>query len=150
MHLELGHLPAAIYSEVLVPPAVVAELVIPVPGLKPFHTASVAGLRVVAPSNGALVAELRMSLDPGEAEAIALAMEVHASAILIDERAGRQAALRKGLTPIGVLGLLARAKHDRLVAAVAPLITRLEKELSFRVSASLREAVLRAAGEAKP
>ena len=40
-------------------------------------------------------------LDPGESEAIALAEEVHADLVLMDEQAGRQEAVRRGLRVAG-------------------------------------------------
>jgi predicted nucleic acid-binding protein len=51
-----------------------------------------------------------MELDNGEAEAIALAVEIQADRILIDERRGRKKAIELSLRPIGVLGILLRAK----------------------------------------
>mgnify|MGYP001767929126 CR=1 FL=1 len=48
-------------------------------------------------------------LDGGESEAIALAIELSADLILIDERKGTEAARRLGLTTIGVLGVLLEA-----------------------------------------
>lgn len=40
-------------------------------------------------------------LDAGEAEAIALALEIHASAVLLDERLGSEVARNSGLEAIG-------------------------------------------------
>ena len=47
--------------------------------------------------NGSLVTVLRRDLDRGEAEAIALALELQAGLVLLDEREGRRAAERLGL-----------------------------------------------------
>jgi predicted nucleic acid-binding protein len=47
-----------------------------------------------------------LDVDPGELEAICLAQEISATAILMDDRAGRSAAIRCGLAVIGTLGLL--------------------------------------------
>src|SRR5207244_3804846 len=77
------------------------------------------------PTDAARVAELRTRLDPGEAEAIVLALELKADALLIDERRGRQVAAQLGLRPIGVLGVLAAAKSRNLIPAVAPLVEQL-------------------------
>ncbi len=56
-------------------------------------------------------------------------------------------AKRLGLLPIGVLGTLVRAKQRGLITAVAPSIDRLERELGFFISASLRAQILQSAGE---
>ena len=86
-------------------------------------------------------------LDRGEAEALALAVEMHADAVLIDKAAGRHAALELGLTPVGVLGILVRAKRYGQLAAVAPVIDALLARAQFRVSPELLREVLRMAGE---
>jgi predicted nucleic acid-binding protein len=56
-------------------------------------------------------------------------------------------AKRLGLSPIGVLGLLVRAKQRGLVTLVQPLLDQLENDLGFFISRSLRSEILRLAGE---
>ncbi len=54
-------------------------------------------------------------LDPGEADAIALAKELRADALLIDERQGRLIAKREGLTVYGTIGVLEAAAAQGLL-----------------------------------
>ncbi|MBE0699977.1 MAG: DUF3368 domain-containing protein, partial [Anaerolineaceae bacterium] len=54
--------------------------------------------------NEALVISLQSDLDRGEAETIALALEIKSNLVLLDEREGRHAAERLGLKKVGVLG----------------------------------------------
>lgn len=71
-------------------------------------------------------------LDLGESEAIALAAEMHADVVLMDEQAGRQEAVRRGLRVAGTLSILDEAEQAGLVnfeGAVAEL-----QKTSFRVS----------------
>src|SRR6185369_16354315 len=71
-------------------------------------------------------------LDPGEMEAIALATEVNADLVLIDEQAGRKEALRKGLKVAGTLAVLDEADREKLIVfddAIADL-----RKTSFRIS----------------
>jgi len=55
-------------------------------------------------------------LDAGEAEAIALAEEIHAERIAIDETHGRRIAEAHGLEVIGTLGILREAAHLNLLS----------------------------------
>ncbi|HLG96676.1 MAG TPA: hypothetical protein VKX49_10240 [Bryobacteraceae bacterium] len=75
---------------------------------------------------------IAVRLDSGESEAIALAAEVHADVLIIDEQAGRQEAVRRGLRVAGTLSILDDGEQAGLVnfdAAVAEL-----RKASFRVS----------------
>jgi predicted nucleic acid-binding protein len=72
-------------------------------------------------------AGLLADLDRGEAEVIALAQELDADLVIMDERLARRHARRLGLTLTGTLGVLLRAKHLGHVKAVAPLIDQLRR-----------------------
>ncbi len=52
---------------------------------------------------------LSLDVDAGELEAICLAQEIKAAAVLMDDRAGRNAARQCGLAVIGTIGLLEQA-----------------------------------------
>ena len=90
---------------------------------------------------------LAATLDPGEAEAIALALEVSADLILMDERDGRTAAERAGLQVTGVIGVLLRAKIDGKIQLIKPEIEELRTRARFFLSARLQEKALEIAGE---
>ncbi len=84
-------------------------------------------------------------LDPGEAEAIALAKELSAVA-LIDERAARAVATRENISCIGSLYVLIKAKQKKLIPAVAPLLNRL-LDHGYHLSGSLVNYVLETCDE---
>ena len=67
--------------------------------------------------NEMVVRALQGELDHGEAAALALAVELQADVVLIDERRARAVASRLGLNVVGVLGVLVEAKHKALGAA---------------------------------
>ena len=78
-------------------------------------------------------------LHPGERDAISLALEVRANAVLMDERHGRQEAKKRGLTVIGTLGVLTAAHECGLI----DLITALDslRQTSFHVSPKLLASI---------
>jgi predicted nucleic acid-binding protein len=96
-----------LYSSVLIPPAVAAELssTETPAAVTGFIRDLPAWLEIRAPSR----VDSSLGLDAGETEAIALAAEQGIEAILMDERKGRRVALRRGLTPVGTLAILERA-----------------------------------------
>lgn len=96
---------------------------------------------------GKIARLLATTLDPGEAEAIALALELSADLILLDDRDGRQAAEHAGLRVTGVLGVLLRAKNDGQIERVRPEVEALRTRAGFFLSARLEEEVLEIAGE---
>lgn len=98
-------------------------------------------------SNRQLVRSLRQELDPGEAEAIALAVEINADWLLMDERLGRQTARHFGLGYIGLIGILKVAKRRGEIAALRPLLEQLRDLAGFRVSPAMYEQALREMGE---
>lgn len=96
-----------LYARVAVPPAVVEELR---HASAPTEVQSWA--RALPPwiSIQSPVAPYRPdTLDPGESEAIALALELKADLILLDEREGRRQAVAIGLALSGTVGVLERA-----------------------------------------
>jgi predicted nucleic acid-binding protein len=135
------------FQRVVLPPTVADELAHPPPVYQKVEVSLWFYLEVRPPENASRVAELRVELDAGEAEAIALAEELGAELVLVDELAGRTVARRCGFTPLGTLGLLVRAKQRGLCPAVAPLLDRLQGELNFFLSTDLRRRVLAQAGE---
>lgn len=86
-------------------------------------------------------------MDAGEQAALSLALELHADAILIDEENGREVARLFGLTGIGLLGVLLRAKDAGLIEVIAPILSLLQEQAGIWMSESLRQQVLQMAGE---
>jgi predicted nucleic acid-binding protein len=147
-HLGVLDLLRDLFGEVLVPPAVVMELLQPRRPVMPVvDVVQLPFVRVQAPHDQAQVQQFLQTLDLGESEALALALEVQATTILIDESTGRAVVEQLGLEPLGALGILVRGKRRGLVSAVRPLMERLENELKFFVSAQVRSEVLQLAGE---
>jgi len=101
-----------------------------------------------AVSSQALVTVLRRDLDQGESETLALAIELKADLVLLDEQEGRHMATRFGLRPLGVLGVLLQAKHFGAIAEIRSLVDALREQAGFFIGKSLYRQVLEQAGEA--
>ncbi|MEL6590592.1 MAG: DUF3368 domain-containing protein [Bacteroidota bacterium] len=97
--------------------------------------------------NVALVNSLLEKIDPGESAAIALAIDLGADLLLIDERKGTRIAKEMGLQTIGLLGAMLIAKKRELIDKLGPLLEELEQKAGFWMSESLKQRVLAAAGE---
>jgi uncharacterized protein len=73
---------------------------------------SLAASGYASPQDTHLHRMLQLRLHAGEAEAIALAADLNADMVLIDEQEGRELALEAGLSITGVLGILLKAKRS--------------------------------------
>ena len=87
-----------LFGSVVIPPAVADELRRRHQDWPPF-------IREVALSDRSSVARLSAKLHLGEAQAIVLAKELRADALLIDELVGRTVAQREGVPVVGLLGV---------------------------------------------
>lgn len=84
-------------------------------------------------------------LDDGEAQALSLAHALGCG-VLIDERRGRQAAMRQGLPLFGVLGVLLQAKRIGKIVRIAPALDQMQLN-GYRISEALIDETLRLARE---
>ncbi|EPF24231.1 MAG: DUF3368 domain-containing protein [Microcystis aeruginosa Ma_MB_F_20061100_S19] len=138
----------SIYQTVIIPDVVARELTEASNPLIPAILQS-GWIQPQPLTNSELVNQLQQErgLDAGEANAMALALELQADDLLIDERLGRQEALRLGLSIIGILGILLVAKQRSLIPQVQPVMDTLISQAGFRVSPQLYQRVLALAEE---
>jgi len=134
---QLEILPA-LYGEVLVPPAVLREMMHPhaPPGLRLVAQNPPPWFQVRTPGH----VQFLDLFDDGEAEAISLAVELRAQRLLIDERDGRRSAIALGLRIRGTLGILEEASERRLLNLAEALDAL--RQTTFRADAALYEAAL--------
>ena len=90
---------------------------------------------------------LQVELDDGEVAAIALAYEIHADVILVDEEDARQAAQQLGLRVLGTIGILTWAKQNGKLSSLRAALDELREKGKFRISQKLYERALSAVGE---
>ncbi|MEI7650033.1 MAG: DUF3368 domain-containing protein [Methanomicrobiales archaeon] len=106
-------------------------------------------ITVASPKNVALIKALLQDLHEGEAESIALAIELNAGIIILDETEARRSAEQHGLPVIGIIGILMQAKADGKVRSMRAELDRLHKTGNFWISKSLHQMILTNAGENK-
>lgn len=73
-------------------------------------------------------------LGVGEREAISLAREIRAEALLIDDRDAVKEARRQGFTVLGTLALLDAAADRSLISDLPRTLGRLVKDTNFRMN----------------
>lgn len=90
--------------------------------------------------------ELEKLVDHGEASAIALALELPDSILIIDDKRGRTLAHKLNIGVTGTLGTLLKAKQQKIISKIKPFIEKL-KQIDYRITKDIEEGVLRKAGE---
>lgn len=138
------------FGEIWIPSAVLEELRVgeDLPGSQRVREAIESGwLRVEEVKDWALVQVLQRDLDKGEAEAIALALQVKAEWTLLDEREGRRVAKSLGLKVTGVLGILLRAWREGELPSLRRAMEELREKAGFRIGAELFADLMRESGE---
>jgi len=135
-----------LYGQLVIPSAVARELAHPHTPLVVEHWIQTPPpwTRIQTP----LRTDLATHLGPGEREAIALALELKATQLLIDDRAARRIAVERGLLITGTLGVMEQAAMSGYLNLSEAL-----KKLSntnFRISADVvREMMVREATRPK-
>ncbi len=120
-HLELLH---KLYGYVLVPPAVSLQIVWAGGEEEgsPGEILDLAWIETRQPSNEPLAIALGAYLPDEEAEALALAVDLNADWLLLDDPRARALARRFKLPFLGLLGVLVAARRAGHVGALAPLL----------------------------
>lgn len=137
-----------LYHTLVIPDAVWHEVVVAGAGQPGAREVQAADWITVQPvTNRPLVQALQQELDAGEAEAIALALELTAELLIMDERLGRETAQHLGVPCIGVIGVLLEARHSGKIHALTPYLDALRHQAGFWISEPLYQRVRQDVGE---
>jgi predicted nucleic acid-binding protein len=127
-----------LFTRVVIPPMVFHEL------QQPNTPAPVRQWAQALPKWAAVQApktlDLVLDVDAGELEAICLAREIKAAAVLMDDRAGRSAAIHCGVAVIGTIGLLEQAAARGLLEL--PQVMERLQQTNARLDPGLIHAAL--------
>jgi predicted nucleic acid-binding protein len=89
---------------------------------------------------------LESQIDIGESSAMALAMEIPDSTLILDDYKARKIASRLRLKFTGTVGVIIKAKKRGFIPLIKPLLERI-KQTDFRMSEELETLALTEAGE---
>ena len=131
-------------GEVLVSPKVIEELRLDemLPGSAVIkQTAADGWLQMHIVSDLALVRALSRDLDTGEAEAIALAQQIKADLLLLDERDATRVATALTLKVTGLIGVLLRARNGGRLSSFDQVLADLDEKAGFYVGKELRQQI---------
>lgn len=136
-----------VFSEISIPEEVFHEVVEKggdKPGSQDIKNAD--WIEIIPVKDKTQVDLMMISLDKGEAEVLALAKELPADLIMIDEEKARKSAIIAGYNIMGLLGFFILAKNLGLVPRIRPLIEELTRK-RFRISDRIVSEALIKAGE---
>ncbi|MGA9381081.1 MAG: DUF3368 domain-containing protein [Phormidium sp.] len=144
---ELLDLLPMLYGEVILPQAVVNELAeggklgVSLPDLTVLPW-----VNIRQPRDLLILSPVADILGAGEQEAIALAVEITDSLVILDDGLARRYAKTLGVQFTGTLGVILKGKQSGYLSEIMPVLDRLDS-LGFRLDSSTRASVLRLAGE---
>jgi len=130
------HLLHSLYRQVLTTPEIAAE----------FGKRLPEWVEVKAVLNRDLLYNYAETVDIGEASAMALASEIHADLLIIDDAEGRRFAKKLELNITGTIGVILSAKLNGVIPTVKPYILKIQ-QTNFRISDWLTSQILADAGE---
>lgn len=124
------------YGVVTTTPEIASEIRFPLPNWMMIRSA--------ARSDGMMT--MPNSIDSGEASAIALALEMSDSILILDQRTARNYAKKVGLNVTGTLGVIVKAKLDGAIPSIRPFVEAVRKT-DFRFSAAVEADAYRLVNE---
>ena len=89
---------------------------------------------------------LELQIDRGESSAIALAIEIPKSNLILDDFKARKIAQQLGISFTGTIGVIIKAKLNGIIPSIKPYLEKI-KETNFRISAEIELQALKEAKE---
>ena len=147
---KAGHLALldATPAQILIPRQVASEITAGPPG-DPARAALESGWGRIVTCSRVPESVLEWGLGPGEASVVALAMEQEGARALLDDAQARRCAQAHGVSVLGTLGAIVRAKKAGSIESAAKVIEDLRRSGLYLDDKIVTAAVV-AAGEESP
>ncbi len=139
-----------LYQNIIIPAAVYKELIMSgqdkenIPAIKSLIDNKIIYVQEI--QNSALTRALEQDLDPGESETIALAVEINADLVILDEREARETAEIYKLKKTGFIGILLKAKQKGFIDSVKKYLDR-AIEKGFWIDERLYRSIIKKLSE---
>ncbi len=89
---------------------------------------------------------LELQIDKGESSAIALALEIPDSTVILDDYKARKIASRLGINYTGTIGVIIKAKLKGIIPSIKPILEKI-KQTNFRISIEIELQALKEVNE---
>ncbi len=89
---------------------------------------------------------MEMQVDKGESSALALALEIPGSTLILDDYKARKIAEQLNLSFTGTIGVIVKAKLMGIILSVKPLLNKI-KQTNFRLTDDIELQALTDANE---
>ena len=89
---------------------------------------------------------LELQIDKGESSAIALALEIPNSTLILDDNKARKIASQLGILYTGTIGVIIKAKLKGIIPSIKPILEKI-KNTNFRLSMEIEIQALKEANE---
>ncbi len=103
-------------------------------------------VKIITVKDGYRQQLLEMQIDKGESSAIALALEIPNSTLILDDYKARKIANQLGINFTGTIGVIIKAKLNGVIPSIKPFLEKI-KQTNFRLSADLERQALKEANE---
>lgn len=120
-----------VYGNVYTTPEVVAEFAEPLPKWVIIKSAFDKSKQAI----------LEMQIDKGESSAIALALEMENSVLILDDLRARKMAAHLGIIYTGTIGVIVKAKVTGVILSIKPILEKL-KNTDFHITAEIETEAL--------
>ena len=136
----------SLYGEIIIPQAVFDEVTKKNDAAKNLLEKNSDWIKIFAVKDKSDRKIYQAKLHDGEVEVMMLAKEISADLLIIDDNAAKKTAKFLGFQVTGTLGVLLRAKSEKIIPEVKPILEKMQAK-NFYVSEEIRDWVLKVADE---